>query len=40
MEELAGKKPLATLALLEKELKGDCAAKIREFAKKLSGAGK
>jgi len=40
MEELAGKKPLATLALREKELKGDFAAKVREFAKALTEAGK
>jgi flavodoxin len=39
MEELAGKPPLATLALREKELKGDFGAKVREFAKALAGAG-
>jgi flavodoxin len=39
MEELAGKKPAATLALLEKELKGDFGAKVKEFAKKLTGSG-
>ena len=39
MEELAGKKPLATLALLEKELRGDFGAKLKEFAKALAGTG-
>ncbi|HOX07876.1 MAG TPA: flavodoxin [Planctomycetota bacterium] len=39
MEELAGRKPVATLALLEKELKGDFGAKVKEFAKKLTGNG-
>jgi flavodoxin len=36
MEELAGKKPVATLALLEKELKADFGAKVKEFAKRLA----
>ena len=39
MEEVCGKKPVATLAILEKELKGDFGTKVREFAKKLAGAG-
>jgi len=35
MEELSGKKPLATLALLEKELAGDFTPRVREFAAAL-----
>ena len=37
MEAVCGKKPVATLAILEKELKGDFGAKVKEFAKKLTG---
>jgi flavodoxin len=36
MEELAGKKPLAALTLLEKELKADFGAKVKAFAAALS----
>jgi flavodoxin len=36
MEELAGKKPLAALVLLEKELKADFSAKVKAFAASLS----
>jgi flavodoxin len=35
MERLAGKKPSATLAILEKELQGDYGKKVREFADAL-----